>query len=1120
MPDPRKVYEDPSSYLEFLTSGSDDKFESQHFERKEVSRNNIDVTPSELNNVRNGITKTVSAFANSNTEGGLLVLGIASNGTISGIDHLSESQKNNLTDFASLLHHQAAEAKFHECNDSSSIGKTICLIFVPYSGTGICETPGQNPKAWIRQGPQNISVTQDMRDHLRDRRRLLDFEKDLCCEFNPDDVDKGILKEFRSVFRPQAAIEFDDERLLREAGAILPRDGKYWFTHAGLLFFGVNPQRILPGAYIRLLRFEVPCSKFQQRGLPTFERKFTGPLTKQIRDARIFFREAAFFKRYQKRRSGGGFIEEPEFPPTVIDEAIVNSVAHRDYRTGIPIECEAYQDAFIVKNPGRIIQRNKDLPDSFSLSDIILDSTPRNTQLLEWLKVMKYPDGAEYVQAISEGTKQMLREMRGLNLPVPEYRLGRHETLLKLENNSDEREAAIRVASQIKSTEFANLFPLCIRRGDSPVTHEVLSAHYGEFLKTLRDVLRGKDWYIDRFGFSRIVAHRRGDELDTPPDVKRILRFYPAYEFQIRQYLEHFYLCLDYKCQVHNTQRLSAVGKQFEEDKLTNRPCIVKDIGWREGKIVEFNSEFARIFFFDTESEQWVETNSVIPHCSLEMLKMSLQEAGVPFDLSRTIKEYSLASRKGSARERIGKIEYMAGHIAKTLFPVQFSDILVDITTEPLRLVEHGEATRKTFTVHRLPEPKVMFRESHSSPDVRSGITEYGAYDTDENRIEIIPVCLRSMTSNMKELIKRLQFGKFRYRGAQHTFTTKFSYPSIVGVDHVKDTEAEINRLLEEHPDWEGNTRLDRIFLVHVPEHNYARDDHTSPYYRVKRLLLEKGVPCQMVNTPTLQNADWKDLNLALNIVAKCGVRPWVLPDAIPDADFFIGLSYTQSRDGQRIMGFANVFNSYGKWEFYSGNTSYFDFEKRTSHLAQLVEETLSKLKTQLPPTPQISFHYSAKLSGSDRNAIVKAARRVIPEGTFSFVCVNTHHNVRFYDNRPETDGSLRRGSYVEVAENKIYLSTTGYNTFRQALGTPRPLEISKWVERPDGATEARPDLRVLAVQILNLTKLNWASTDSFCGAPVTLKYAGDIAYLTAAFLRQSEPFKLHPVLEKTPWFI
>ncbi|MXW32915.1 MAG: transcriptional regulator [Rhodothermaceae bacterium] len=1121
MPKPREVYDDPSSYIEFLTEDSDDRFESGHFERKKVNTGSTKDLQSHLKSLRKGIIKTISAFANSNVEGGLLVLGIATDGSISGINHLSDQQINSLTNFGSLLHNQAAEARLHECNDNSGNKKTICLIFVPCSKTGICETQESNPKAWIRSGSQSINATQEMRDQIRTNKGFGDFKDVQCCEFNPDDIDKDILKEFRLVFHPETTVRFDDVRLLLEAGAIIEQDGKYWFTHAGLLFFGANPQKILAASYIRLLRYEVLSSKSQQRDLPTFEKDFKGPLTKQIREARIFFRESAFFKRYQKRIAGGGFKEEPEFPPTVIDEAIVNSVAHRDYRTELPIECEAYQDAFIVKNPGRILQRNRDLPDKFSLSDTILDSKPRNAKLLEWLKIMRDSSGGPgYVRAISEGTKQMLKEMTDLNLPAPEYELKSNETLLKLGNNSVEREAAIRAASQIKSTEFTNLFPLSIRRGDSPVAHKVLNVHYGEFLRTLRDVLEGNDWYIDRFGFSRILAHRRGTKLDAPSDVEDILWFCPAYEFQIRQYLDHFYLCLDYKCQVHNVQRLDVVGKHFEQDKLINRLCVVKDVGWRRGKIVDFSSEFARIFFFDTESEQQVATDSVIPYCSLDMLKISLQKAGILFDLSQAIRKHSLASKRGSARDRIDKMENMVGYIADTLFPIQFGDILVDVTTEPLRLVERGKTTQNTFPVSRLPEPKVMFRESHSSPDVRTGITKYGAYDTAEHGIEIIPVCLRSMANNMKELINRLQFGKFRYRGAERTFTTRFSYPSIVGIDRVEDAEVEISRLLEEHPDWKGHTSLERIFLVHVPEQGYARDDHTSPYYKIKRLLLEKGIPCQMVDSPTLRDPDWKDLNLALNIVAKCGVRPWVLPDAIPDADFFVGLSYTQSRDRQRIMGFANVFNHYGKWEFYSGNTSYFDFEKRTFHLAQLVEKTLSKLKTQLSPTPQISFHYSAKLSGSDRDSIVEAARKVIPEGTFTFVWVNSHHNVRFYDNRPETDGSLRRGSYVEVAKNKIYLSTTGYNAFRQALGTPKPLEISMWVERPEGSPETKPDLRVLATQVLNLTKLNWASTDSFCGEPITLKYAGNIAYLTAAFLRQSEPFNLHPVLEKTPWFI
>ena len=81
------------------------------------------------------------------------------------------------------------------------------------------------------------------------------------------------------------------------------------------------------------------------------------------------------------------------------------------------IECEHYTDAFVVKNPGRLLQRNLDLPNRFSLGDTVLDSMPRNRKLLEWLRLMRDSDGREFVQAISEGTKRMTREMVALNLP-------------------------------------------------------------------------------------------------------------------------------------------------------------------------------------------------------------------------------------------------------------------------------------------------------------------------------------------------------------------------------------------------------------------------------------------------------------------------------------------------------------------------------------------------------------------------------------------------------------------------------------------------------------------------------------------------------------------------------
>ena len=1120
-PSPKQVFDDPAAYWAFLTQESDDDFEGQHFDRKEAGQvgSNAATLSRQVAGIRNHIKETISAFANKNIEGGLLVLGIASDGSVKGTDHLTEQQKNSLTNFDNLLHHQTAEAKFHDCMDETGRPNKVCLIYTPYTDNAICETPGMNPKAWLRSGSQNIPMTQDMRDRIRNEKHIVDFEGTSCCPFNLEDVDQEVLTEFRKVLHPDTTKDFTDERLLYEAGAIIQRDGNYYFTYAGLLFFAANPQRILPRSYIRLLRFGVPAARFQERGLPTLEQQFTGPITKQIRAARTFFRESAFFKRYQKRKEGGGFIEEPEFPPNAIDEAIVNAVAHRDYRTGLPIECESYKDAFVVKNPGRILQRSTDLPNEFSLADTVLDSMPRNPKLLEWLKLMKDPDGVAYVQAISEGTKQMLREMKSLGLPSPWYRLGENETLLKLESNAEAREAALLAASQVKSTEFGNLYLFQIRQGQKPATRDAFNVRYGEFVRTFRDALTANDWYIDKFGFSRIIAHRRGNDLALPDNVKNILRFYPAYEFQIREYFNHFYLCVDYKCQVLNVRRLNEIAPYFSAEELTGRRCVANKDGWCEGRISSFNNELTKVYFFESEVEEQVPTNSVIPNCSLAMLETLIQKDGLTFDLSATIKKHSLASKAGAARERSDKITEMVQYIADTLFPIQVGEFEVSLTTEPIQLVEQTSPTDKSLPLFRLSEPAVEFRQHRAAPDVRKGITEYGAYDDDPHIIELVPICESSMRRNMVTLIERLKTGKYKYRGAEKTFATKFTYSTVITVDQVKDTQSEVERLLREHPDWEGDKSLQRIFLVHTPEQGYARDDVSSPYYVVKRFLLEKGIPCQMVDTPTLLDANWKDLNLALNITAKCGVTPWVLPDAIPDADFFVGLSYTTSRDGKRIMGFANVFTNYGKWLFYSGNTA-FDYEQKSERLAILVKDTLAKLANRLSPTPRIVFHYSEKLSIEDRKSILTAARKVCPKGTFVFVWINSHHNVRFFDNRPETDGSLRRGSYVQAAKNKIYLSTTGYNPFRRAMGTPKPLEVTEWVSRPKGLPMSDPDLRVLAVQILNLTKLNWASTDSFCGEPITLKYAGDIAYLTAAFLRQSQPFTLHPALEMTPWFI
>ena len=959
-----------------------------------------------------------------------------------------------------------------------------------------------------------------LRQSVQQYQKIIDQEQAYCCPYKLEDLDRGVLEAFRQFDSDDAISELTDEELLYNAGA-LDRDdsGNYFFTKVGYLFFTVNPQRILSWSYIRLLRFATNVG--EERGLPTFERNFSGSITKQIRDIRTFFQESGFFKIYSKRNpAGGGFIDEPEYPQIAVDEAIVNAVAHRDYTISLPIECEYYKDAFVVRNSGRIIQRDKDVPDHFSLDNTILVSTPRNPKLIEWLKQMKDQRGRAFVRAVSEGTKRMYKEMVNLELPAPDYRVSAVQTQVALFSRAVEREAALQAEATVQVTEFANLFPLTfVLLEEQKSNIEYMRQFERGIMSSLRDTFVAHGWYIDSFKFGKLTAHRQKSHLLLSTEVNSVVRFYPAYEFQLRRYWDRCYLCVDYTLQVKNICSVAALLSLLEPRELVDKLAIAQWNGWYIGRVTSVNPEWSRVYLFEFDKEEQIASDKVIPSLPKNLIQQVLYARGIEFDLPQAIKKHSLSLEQNAARTRAEKMQAVVAELVQTIFPLLVDGVKVELQPTPVALLRQGRVGTGLL-VKTLTEPSVEFNQGRSSTDVRDGITRFGAFDYTPKKIELVPICTSELRASMVSLIERLKIGKYKYRGSERTFSTRFTYNSIITIPTVDLALSECQRLLEEHPDWIGNEHLNRLFLVHTPEKGYALDDETSPYYQIKRFLLEKGIPCQMVDTSTLQNPDWKDLNLALNIIAKCGVTPWVLPDALPDADFFVGLSYTQSRrhDSQRLMGYANVFNNYGRWEFYSGNTETFAYDERIKYFKALIQQTLERLA--LPETPHIYFHYSAKFSRADREAILEAAYNVRPQGTYSFIWINGHHGVRLYDRRVETDGSLSRGSYVIASKNRIYLSTTGYNLYRKVLGTPQVLEINAWTEYPKNTPKSPPDLKALAVHILSLTKLNWASTDSLCAEPITTKYAGDIAYLTDAFLRQGSMFILNKVLEKTPWFL
>ena len=592
VPKPRAVFDDPEKFWNFLTASSDRLFEGQHFDRKEACRAQADghARHADLKSFREQVQECLSAFANENKDGGLLVVGISSTGDLKGLAHLTESQLNDLLRVDDLLVHHNSSVRLFDVTNEAGGSERIALFYVPYAARAICETVGKTPRAWRRKGMQNLPVSDQEREQIKRDKRIVDFELTPCGPFVEGDLDLGVLKEFQHGYLDAASYDWTDSDLLSHVGAILRDEHSAHVTHAGALFFSANPQRELPHANIRLLHFEVALSKRENRPLPTFDKSFAGPITKQIRDFRTFARESAFFKTYRKRKPEGGFIEEPEYPPIAVDEAVVNAVAHRDYAISVPIVCEKYTDAFVIRSPGPLVQR-KEVPEHFSLDETSLEHLPRNPKLMDWLRRLKDPHGAPFVFALQEGTRRMRDETAKMGLPAPEY-LSSWFTEVILRNEAARRETETEQEAQTDFPEFTNLYALVDPRVRSSAESE---NRRREILRALADRLAALDWFIDTFRFGLVTAHRRGAAVQAPPEVSKIVRIYPATHFQIREYYNRTYLLVDATAVVQSVLTLGAALRLFDSAELIGSSGLAQWRGWQRVSVRSIDGDYCRV---------------------------------------------------------------------------------------------------------------------------------------------------------------------------------------------------------------------------------------------------------------------------------------------------------------------------------------------------------------------------------------------------------------------------------------------------------------------------------------------------------------------------------------------
>lgn len=303
------------------------------------------------------LAKELVAFAN--FSGGMVLLGVEDDGSISGITR-PKLEEWVMTACRDKI--RPAIIPFYELFKEIEPGKDIAIIRVS-RGFDVHTVWHNNKNAYfIRVGTQSREPTPEELGRLFQQRGSFRVELRPVSGAMFVDLDQRRLKNYFEHVRQQDIPADTDEagwQTLLFNTEIMVEDG---ITVSGILLFGRNPNRFLPQAGIDATAFSGNDKDYAARERSALR----GPMTPLLNDddeiveAGLVEQALAFIQRNtvvtgQLEEGGGRREEKPTYPHEAIREAIVNALIHRDYLlSGTDIELAIYDDRLEIISPGRL----------------------------------------------------------------------------------------------------------------------------------------------------------------------------------------------------------------------------------------------------------------------------------------------------------------------------------------------------------------------------------------------------------------------------------------------------------------------------------------------------------------------------------------------------------------------------------------------------------------------------------------------------------------------------------------------------------------------------------------------------------------------------------------------
>lgn len=344
----------------------------------------------------NALAETLVAFANA--DGGALYVGVEPGGRPSGQVYPE--------DFGELVKQAELRCRPPILVHWEQIETGGAFVFVGQVQRSPELHTLDDGRVLLRTGAENRLLTGLQLQELSASRSTAEYEVDPVPGATRADLDDEVLRGFveawenrqgRPLGRP-----LDD--ILAEMGWLFPSGQP---TVAGMLLFGKHPQSFIPRSGLTFVRFEGERVRkpegeagYGRRveiagALPTIIQRTWDILQEEIRRGAVV--------RGLERQ------EQWLYPPGALREALVNAIAHRDYRLrGRPTEIRMFTDRLEISSPGG-------LPGYITIDNIVDEHFSRNPRIVNGL----FQWG--YIEELGLGVDLMIEEMIHAGHPAPQF---------------------------------------------------------------------------------------------------------------------------------------------------------------------------------------------------------------------------------------------------------------------------------------------------------------------------------------------------------------------------------------------------------------------------------------------------------------------------------------------------------------------------------------------------------------------------------------------------------------------------------------------------------------------------------------------------------------------------